>query len=1055
MNKKLKIILISVLALVVALCAAACAGGSTEKYTLKVLESEYLLHVGSNAKIQAEYDGKEQINFTSLDDTVATVDTNGKITAVGEGVTYVSVSVPELKPINCKVIVRNTVCDLSIGYEALTLVKGSIKVFTATYYEDGVEKDEPINWSVSNGENCSFSSNGKKATFTATKTGDFIITAQTARTTKTCTIKVISETAQRLETPQISVYKCNTVMWNAVDGAKGYAISVGGSGYATVSAQTNSYDITQNVANLKVNESIVISLKALATEDYDKIDSYINLYTFEHNYNGEESVDATCVDAGVMDYTCEDCGNQYSDTQYYEPHVWNEGVCEKCEGYRTPGLFYFYDGNYITFPTQTQAAFAITDENMQDPAWVAEHKNEWKVKYYTYWKAGMNDIYLDDKDKLSDDYDEAKADHDKKQEKVEESDRVEFTPKEKWLADKKKAWLTDAAYLYRAVNYRKDGIPEADREKCYYVAGLADANETIVHVAGTYDDGKHGRLPVRYVGPSAFERNQKITHVIFPDSVEKIGGGAFIHTANLKHVQMRGVTQIVSGQTGSNSFLSTIDLEVLIINKNFYSNVQTFISNVNNFKGGKMVIYAMEEGGSIRLADRDRSADVGLWTKEIYYYEETGTLCNTWRFAEDGYTVIRNTNQHNFVNGKCVHCPTKDDYGIKYIYDKANDCYYVADNTGFTGNVATVQETYNDGRHGDKPVAYMVGGAFMRNKNINHVVLPKTLTTIGDSAFFRCDNLKTVVMPGVTALTNSNEFHHCVGLEALIVGKNFTTNSNQHFAYYAGEVEEFSKFVVCALEKGGEISIKGIRPLYSGKIYYYSQGASACGSWGYAADGYNVIFNDTHQYSNGVCTSCGSYQTAGLTYTYNSTLGGYVVTDYTGTSLEVYVAGEYDDGTNGKKAVVAIGEGAFQTASGAGEPHEITRRITKVVLPESVKYLGRVAFRNCYTLETLIMPGVVASISQPWVLASNCTFENCQALKSIVVCSKIDIRSNNFNGTFVDGATNLIDVYIVDGNAYTNINLTDGTNKKSLGQVYGQGQWKYDANGNPTPVSAN
>ena len=98
-----------------------------------------------------------------------------------------------------------------------------------------------------------------------------------------------------------------------------------------------------------------------------------------------------------------------------------------------------------------------------------------------------------------------------------------------------------AVALWTAVAEKQEDIPEEDRIECYYVHGLKDETLKDVYITEYYNDGVHGRLPVKYVRGGAFSSNKIITNVILPESVTEIRGSAFGSSPNLKTVVMPGV----------------------------------------------------------------------------------------------------------------------------------------------------------------------------------------------------------------------------------------------------------------------------------------------------------------------------------------------------------------------------------------------------------------------------------------------------------------------------------------------------------------------------------
>lgn len=110
---------------------------------------------------------------------------------------------------------------------------------------------------------------------------------------------------------------------------------------------------------------------------------------------------------------------------------------------------------------------------------------------------------------------------------------------------------------------------------------------------------------------------------------------------------------------------------------------------------------------------------------------------------------------------------------------------------------------------------------------------------------------------------------------------------------------------------------------------------------------------------------------------------GLVITEYKGTAAEVTVPE-----TIGKSTVVEIGNGAFAGTWGVGggtvntsAPRELLAargKITKVTLPETIKVIGRGAFTNMTSLESIKIPDSVEEI-EPYA------FSSCSSLTEVTV----------------------------------------------------------------------
>ena len=177
-----------------------------------------------------------------------------------------------------------------------------------------------------------------------------------------------------------------------------------------------------------------------------------------------------------------------------------------------------------------------------------------------------------------------------------------------------------------------------------------------------------------------------------------------------------------------------------------------------------------------------------------------------------------------------------------------------------------------------------------------------------------------------------------------------------------------------------------------------------------------------HTYVDGVCTICGkrdeTYATEGLVFTLSDDGTYYSVTDYAGSSAEVYIPSVY----NGLP-VTAIGESAFEycrsltidiridsvTSIGYGAFGDCSS-LTSITIPDSVTSIGDDAFSECTGLTSVTIGNGVTSIGKR-------AFEDCNGLTSIVIPDSVtSIGESAFEGC--DGLTS-----ITIGNGVTSIGI--------------------------------
>lgn len=212
-----------------------------------------------------------------------------------------------------------------------------------------------------------------------------------------------------------------------------------------------------------------------------------------------------------------------------------------------------------------------------------------------------------------------------------------------------------------------------------------------------------------------------------------------------------------------------------------------------------------------------------------------------------------------------------------------------------------------------KPVTAIAGNAF--NANTHAALQNVTVMDLGDTP--------------ITAIGgdgNTNIFFDMTGLKHIVVPKSLTTIGRKVFELKSGSNLDA---VICvngdSVNHQLTISNDKNAGMEKATVYYLGTG-NDCETWHYDLNG-EVITND-HKFEDGICSVCGGYQTESLQYTLFDGFVGYVLTA-TGGASEVHVAKEYNDGTNGTKPVIGVHVSAFNKNT----------TVEKIYFPSSIKYV--------------------------------------------------------------------------------------------------------------------
>ncbi len=439
----------------------------------------------------------------------------------------------------------------------------------------------------------------------------------------------------------------------------------------------------------------------------------------------------------------------------------------------------------------------------------------------------------------------------------------------------------------------------------YYVAGIADENaltealgtgtDKVLRVLSTYDTIDHKKAAVTYLGESSLRNNTTITHLILPENVTEIKPYCCMNMSALKYVYMPGVKTTAYSTNAAGASLDGGSYQFRLCNLDGIVVKDIRVSSVmcikeESVKTNHTKVYVVEGGNGITFGDAGwMNSNVNLaqvdGTVKSIAYNANGT-CGTWKYAENGYTVVEAAAAHTYENGACTSCGAAepvvyDTMGVAYAYDSITDSYYVSGvadadamtealGTG-TDKVLRILATYDDGTNDVKAVTYLGAHCLQYSTDttsqyhipvlatITHLILPESVKTLKTACCQGMSALKYVSMIGVQAIYGSTsgnaQFRYCASLETVIVnqGLNITTNV---FISETGGIPA-NQVQVYALQAGGSfpfgnndggyikdnVGLKTVGGAHTdadddpdSALSVLVQGVD----WQYAEDGYNV-----------------------------------------------------------------------------------------------------------------------------------------------------------------------------------------------------------------------
>ena len=156
---------------------------SLSKTSMELVKGE---SVTLTASVSPDEATDKSVIWTSNAPSIASVDENGKVSAINGGSATITVKAGD-KTATCAVTVVVPVESVTLDKESLTLIKGESAILTATVKpDDATEKN--LTWSSSDETIVSVDQNGKVS---AVKGGEAMVTVNAGGKTSTCTVTVI------------------------------------------------------------------------------------------------------------------------------------------------------------------------------------------------------------------------------------------------------------------------------------------------------------------------------------------------------------------------------------------------------------------------------------------------------------------------------------------------------------------------------------------------------------------------------------------------------------------------------------------------------------------------------------------------------------------------------------------------------------------------------------------------------------------------------------------------------------------------------------------------
>lgn len=543
------------------------------------------------------------------------------------------------------------------------------------------------------------------------------------------------------------------------------------------------------------------------------------------------------------------------------------------------------------------------------------------------------------------------------------------------------------------------------------------------------------------IGENAFNNCTGLTSIEIPNSVTSIEQEAFYYCTSLTSLKIpNSITSIENYTFEGCTALTSVKLPnsiTSIADKAFYNCTSLTSINIPNsvISIGNSAFHIFDKSGPVPKPG-------------LTIYCEQNSYAETYA-QENGFNIVY-TDVSNITT-------TEELERLQYYGDAnivPNESYFTVNGSTITGLTETGKT-----QTGTLVIPYKINGTIITSlasdnsesilagalDKVTKVILPNTITTIGNNAFFNCTSLTSINIPNSVTSIGTSAFNGCTMLTSINIPNSVTSIGTAAFYGCTGLTSinipnsvtsiEGDTFGACSSLTSINIpsSVTSIRD-YVFKNISSSQLTIYCEQGSYAetyAEAFNISVVYTDISKETINNLSSKEELERLNYYGNKNIipadESYFTVNETGETI----TGITMDGENNLFGEVVIPykiNGTIITSiigRSTGGAYSVlygSFGITKITLPNTITSIGNNSFVNCSSLTSINISNSVTSIGVN-------AFKGCTSLTSINIPNSVtSIGSGAFNGctglTSIDIPNSIISI---DATSFTNIPVSQLT----------------------------